>query len=59
MKPHTGYARHSSDLSNILHAIPSAVMLAAVALAALTLLTLRPLEMICSAVIVWRLRGGA
>ena len=59
MKPRITGARRSSDLTSTPHAFPSAVLLAFVSIAALTLLTVQPLEMICGAVIVWRSRGGA
>ncbi len=62
MKPRTANAWPSSDLTSILHAaltaIPCAVLLTVLGSYALTLLALRPLEMLCAAVIVWRSRGG-
>ena len=57
--PRADNAGHSSDLSNILRAIPCAALLMVLGCCALTLLTLRPLEMLCAVVIVWRSRGGA
>ena len=61
--PRADNAGRSSRPDQILHAavtaIPCAALLLALASYALTLLALRPLEMICGAVIVWRSRVGA
>ena len=63
MKPRIASARPSSKPDQILHAaltaIPCAALLLALASYVLTLLALRPLEMLCGVVIVWRSRGGA
>ena len=63
MKPRIASARPVSKPNQILHvavtAIPCASLLLVLASYALTLLALRPLEMLCGAVIVWRSRGGA
>ena len=59
MKPRIDGARLSSNLNIILHVIPCAALLGVVTSYALVLLTLRPLEMLCGAAIVWRSRGVA
>ena len=62
MKPRAGNAGRFLKPDQILHAtvtaIPCASLLLVLASYALTLLTLRPLEMLCGAVIVWRSNRG-